>query len=641
MMDAHPLLFSEYMFHGMKLCNRFVQTPIQTRAADADGHASRELLDWHESCAEDPAPGIVIVQQAYAWPAVRPARGLALWDDSFIEPLAGLVDILHRKGSRVFLQLGGTGSRLEGNDVAPSPVAGSWDGKVPREMTREEMRHYRDCYAEAGSRLFRAGFDGFSLQGSGGKFLAQFLSPHSNRRTDEYGGSARNRVRYFLEVMDAIRQKSSASFPMIMRYDASDFMEGGHSPEIAVEQAGLLIEGGVSALLMGGGGQERLKYGVPSWMIPPVPLFDLARVYKRHFPDTPVILGGKAHTPELAEHILQSGAADLAAVIRPLLADHAYLRKIREGRFSDVRRCVCCLNCQTWSRRPALKERPILCTVNPAAFSEGKAAAPASSPRNIMVAGGGLAGMEAALEAARRGHRVSLHEKNSELGGQWRIAGMPQHHEDYRTLVPSLRRALEAAGVDIHLEEAVTRELAERLRPDDIIVATGALPRSLGREYLLPSAMPVIQGVDVLQGRLPRAERVVVIGGRYIGMEAACLLAEAGKNVSLIEMNDIGQGTISRLRSGLFDKLVRLDVRLYPHSALFRVTSDCVEVRHGGGLFLLPAGAVVTAIGTVPERKLLEALEGGPWHIHAVGDCSGIGDAMDAMYSGWLIGTTV
>lgn len=639
-MDVRSLLFSEYSFHGMKLVNRFVQTPVQTRAADEAGRATRELIDWHLARA-DPAPGIVLVQQAYAWPAVRLARGLALWDDAFIEPLARLAEALRARGSRVFLQLGGAGSRLAGNDAAPSPVAGSWDGKIPRELTKEELRRYRDCYAEAGARLFRAGFDGFSLQGTGGKFLAQFLSPHSNRRNDEYGGSARNRVRYFLEVIDAIRQKSSADFPLIMRFDCADFMEGGLSPELGLEQAGLLIEGGVDALLLGGGGQERLKYGVPSWLLPPVPLLDLARRYKRAFPDTPVILGGKAHTPELAERILQSGAADMVALMRPLLADPAYLRKLREGRFNEARRCVCCLNCQTWERRPALKDRPLVCTVNPGVFSEGQPVAPASPARDILVAGGGLAGMEAALEAARRGHRVRLYEKGAELGGQWRIAGMPPGHEDYRSLIPSLHRDLEAAGVEIHLSAPVTRALAETLWPADIIVATGALPRELGPEFLLPSSMPIIQGIDVLRGQLPDADRVVVIGGRYIGMEAALMLAGAGKTVSLVEMNDLGQGTIARLRSGLFDELVRLDVRLYPHSALFRITSDSVEVRHGGGLFLLPARAVVTAIGTMPERGLVAELDGGPWKLHAVGDCAGIGDALDAMFAACMLGRKI
>lgn len=633
-------LFSEFLFAGMTVKNRFVQTPVQSRAADDQGFVTPELEAWYEARSGE-APGVIVMQQAYALPEIALRRGLGIWDDKFIDPLHHVVDKLHEGGSRVFLQLGGAGSRQNGTGLAPSPVASSSGGAVPRAMTKEEIASFRKAFTEAGVRVFKAAFDGFSLQGTGGKFLAQFLSPYSNRRTDEYGGSPRARVRIFLEIIDAIRQRTSTRFPVIMRYDCGDFMEGGLSFDMAMEQAALLIEGGVDALLMGGGGQERLQYGVPSWLIPPLPFMEMSRKYKKAFPDTPIILGGKVRSLECARRILDEGAADMVAVMRSFLADPDFLSELRQGNEKDIRHCVGCLNCQSWDRRPYLAHRPILCTVNPELFSEGRKKEPVRQGRRVMVIGGGPAGLSTALYAAQRRHQVTLFEKNAELGGQWRIAAHPEGHEDYRTLIPELERDLRKAGVTIHTGTEVSREVVERIQPDIVVVATGAGPRNLPDRLILPGAVPRIQGIDVLSGTVPEGKNIVVVGGRYIGMECACLLAAGGKKVSLVEMNDVGHGTNGRIRSEFFRRMVDLDIRIFARSEVFRVTSSTVEVVHGGSIFPLPADAVVTAVGTVPDTAVAESLQNGPWQLQLVGDCAGIGDAMDAMYAGFLLGTSI
>ena len=656
---AFERLLERAELFGMPLTNRIVMTPLQTRAGDEEGHVTPELALWHERRAR-PGPGLVVVQQTFAWSAIKLARGLALWDDCFLPGMRRLADLLHASGSRAFLQLGGSGSRREGPEgiMAPSPVPGSWNMKIPREMSVEEMERFMLLYAEAGERAMRAGFDGFSLQGTAGKFLAQFLSPHSNRRGDEFGGSAENRVRFPRMVIRAIRERTRPDFPLLFRINASDFMEGGLSLAQGIEQARLLTQEGCCALLFGGGGQERLWYGAPPYMMEDAPLLDAAKRYREALPDVPLVFGGKTHDPFLAETILGDGVADFIAMMRPLLADPDYILKLTENRPEDIRACVCCMNCQTWERRPRLAGRGIACTVNPEAFyplspqergrdtaelarlheRDGEGNVPAGHSLSVLIAGGGLAGLKTAQLLARQGHRVRLHERAASLGGQWAVAAAPAGHERYRTLIPRLEKAVREAGVEILLRSRVDRALVERERPDLVIAATGALPRGLdvdcpcGEENgpARHFGMDVLRGAALAEQNLS-GRNIVVVGGRYIGMEAACLLAERGAKVSLVERDSLAAGTVPRIRALLFLRLEKAGVRLYPHSQLFRICSRQVEIAHGGGLFFLDADDVVLAVGTVSHHPLQKELAGTGVRMRAVGDCKGIGDALDAV----------
>ena len=238
-------LFTPGKIGSLEIPNRFVQGSVQTRCADSEGFVKQELVDYHAARShEGKGPGLVIAQQTFAWPAVKLAQGLALWDDKYIEKLAALASAIKKGGSRAVLQLGGSGSRLAGIEMAPSPVIGSWNMKRPREISREEMMQYLKCYAEAGRRVYEAGFEGISLHGSAGKYMCQFLSPWSNRRTDEFGGSAKNRVRYVNMIISAIKERTSADFPVILRMPCAEHTEGGLTIEQGIEQISLLSEGG-------------------------------------------------------------------------------------------------------------------------------------------------------------------------------------------------------------------------------------------------------------------------------------------------------------------------------------------------------------------------------------------------------------
>ena len=641
----YPLLFSSGFIGNLEVPNRFVQTPVQTRGGDADGFVTEELLDFHKArCNNGKGPGLVIAQQTFAWPAVKLARGLALWDDIYIEKLARLANAIKAGGSRAFLQLGGSGSRLAGINLAPSPVTGSWDMKRPAEISKQQMLDNMEQYAQAGRRLYEAGFEGFSLHAGAGKYLAQFVSPWSNRRTDEFGGSPANRVRYLIMVINAIREQTRADFPVILRLPMRESIEGGLSLEEGIEQTALLAEAGVNAFMLSSGGQEDLWEDCASYAMPIEASLHALEAVRQALPDITIIANNGLHAPALAERLLARGIADFIGINRPLIADPHYVEKVREDRLDTIRFCIRCNNCQTWERRPHLAGRGMCCTVNPALMVEA-AFAPqtAEVAKNVVVVGGGLAGMSAAATLAERGHRVVLYEKAGQLGGQWLAASAGPEKASYRTFTAWLLRRLKEAGVDIRLQHAPDRSEIMDTRPDAVILATGAKPRQLAGVDMVPSAascgVHILYGLDVLQGAEVPGKKAVVLGGRYIGIESALLLANEGHEVSLVDMGDIGQGMIHRIRGILFRRLAKAGVQIFSHTSLFRITPRCVELAHGGGVFPLECDALILAIGTVPVKTWQECDFGVP--TYAIGDCRKIGDAREAVAEGTAIGLRI
>lgn len=642
---AYQLLFSPGYIGKLKIRNRFVQTPVQTRGGDADGFVSQELLDFHERRSlNGEAPGLVIAQQTFAWPAVKLARGLALWDDKYIEKLAALADVIKKGGSRAFLQLGGSGSRLAGINMAPSPVVGSWDMKLPGELSATEMETHLKEYAAAGRRLYEAGFEGFSLHAGAGKYLAQFLSPWSNRRKDEFGGSPAKRVRYLIMIMEAIREQTRPDFPVILRAPVMECMPGGLELNEGIEQLAILAEAGFDSFLLALGGQETLWEDCASYAVGIDKYLDALALIRKQLPGISIIANNGIHDPALGEKLLASGMADFIGINRPLLADPDYLVKIARNQIKSIRKCIRCNNCQTWERRRHLADRGMCCTVNPALMVE-KAfkSKPAPTAKRVVVLGGGLAGMTAAATLASRGHKVILHEKTDQLGGQWLAASAGSEKAPYRTYTAWLLNKLQETGVEIRLLSAPNGDDIKKDSPDALVLATGATPRPLAGVDIVPDVQTcdvrILYGINVLGGEKVPGKKVVVLGGRYIGIETALLLAQQGYEVSLADMDEIGQGMIPRIRGILFKRLAESNIRIFAKSSLFRITPHTVELSHCGSVFPLPCDSLVLAIGTEPDKSYQDFDFGCP--VHIVGDCRKIGDAREAIAEGTAIGLAI
>lgn len=640
-MDTLERIFAAGRLGTLEVKNRLIMAPLLARAAETDGRVSQRLIDFYAERAKG-GVGLIVVHHAIAWESGKLEQGIGLWDDMFIPRLQELAEAVHCHGAKIAIQLGGKGICQDSGveSVAPSPVCASWDTEPPRALRVEEIQDYVKSYARAAQRVQKAGFDAVAIHGAHGKLVSQFLSPYLNRRTDAYGGSVENRTRFLREIIAAIQTLCGDGFPIIVRINGSDYLEGGITIADAVEQAKLLEQTGIAALEISGGTQEMFRYRGAAYMMPEGLHVALAAEVKKHVTKIPVIAVGKLGNLYLAEQVLAEGKADFISLGRPLLADPYLPQKMQAGQVHAVRRCLYCLNCGTWSSRPHRKELGFACTINPAVLREREYAEqmqPAEIKKKILVIGGGLAGLEAAKTLALRGHTVKLVEKEDSVGGQWNAAAAPVANGSYRTLVPMLKQEALDAGVIIIFNKKMTIADIKQEQADAVVLATGASPKMLKIDGY-DIAPPIVTGIDILLQKAETGNEVVVIGGRYIGMEAAAELAEAGKQVSLIEGKVIGNGTNKKIFEPLLSRFLQAGGRFYDHTSVMRFTKSGVDIAKGGMMLHLQADTIVLAIGTTPNKELKQAMEQEQLAYYAIGDCNKIGDALESIADGAAIG---
>lgn len=482
-------LFEPFWIRGLEIPNRIVMPAMTTRLAMPDGTVTPELIQYYLARAEGGA-GLVTVEMGSPEPRGRHrAREIGLWDDRFVPGLQMLTSKLKAAGARAAIQIGHAGGHTRQDVTGYSPVAPSALSHVvheidtrtvvPEALTRVDIRTLIRSFAEAAERMKRAGFDLVELHGAHGYLIAQFLSPLDNHRTDDYGGSLRNRARFALEVVEACRERVG-DFPLIFRLSADEYAPGGLTLEEARELSRWLVEARVDALHVSAGCYRSLPSG--AIMIPPMGypegvFLHLAGAIKAGV-GVPVIAVGRLHNPELAERAVAEGQADMVALGRQLIADPEWPRKAREGRVAEIRPCISCNTCVD-SMRDGSR---IFCLVNPLAGREGEyRLAPAEHPKRVLVVGGGPAGMEAARVLAERGHRVALVERSDQLGGQLRLAAKAPLFQNVETnpgvllkFVESLASRLERAGVKVMLGQSATPRLIESWQPEAVVLAAGA-----------------------------------------------------------------------------------------------------------------------------------------------------------------------
>ena len=500
-------LFEPIALRGVDIRNRIVMPSMTTRLATPEGVVTPELIRYYAARAEGGA-GLVTVEMCSPEPAGRHRSGeIGILHDRFLPGLRELTSRLKAAGARSAVQIGHAGGHTRQDVTGVPPVAPSAiphkvqevDTRtvVPLELSRQRIGGVVDAFAQAAERAKRAGFDVVEIHGAHGYLIAQFLSPLDNRRADEYGGRLRNRARFALEVMQACRERVG-DYPLVFRVSADEYAPGGLTLDEACEMAPWLVEAGAEALHVTGGCYRSRPSGalmIPPMGYPEATFLHLARAVKQRV-RVPVIAVGMLHDPSLVERLLAEGQADMVALGRQLIADPEWPRKVREGRLDEIRPCVACNTCVDGMRDGARLQ----CLVNPLAARETEfALRPADRARRVLVVGGGPAGMECARLLAQRGHRVALVERERELGGQLRLAAKAPVFQNVETdarvllrLVEFLGGQLSKAGVDVMLARAATVELVQALRPEVVVLATGAsyrgplgrlIPRLLGSRW--------------------------------------------------------------------------------------------------------------------------------------------------------------
>jgi len=629
-MPDFPTLFSPAKIGSLEIKNRLIMPAMGTGMANRDGTVSDQLYHYHRVRAAG-GTGMITVEIV----AVHPTSGgssPAIWADRFIPGLKRLADAIHAGGAKACVQLWHAGRQTNSNVtglpiIAPSPIPCPLCREEPTVMDQELIEEIVESFGEAARRAKEAGFDCVELHGAHGYLLAQFMSPYSNHRTDEYGGSLENRARFPLAVIDKVRAKVGPDFPILYRLSGEEKVKGGLTIEDTKKIVPLLVEHGVDAIHVSVGVYETLRY-----IVPPMDLergFNVwAAAEVKKISPVPVIAVDRINDPYLAEEILAQGKADFIAVGRSLLTDPAWPNKVMNGEYDKMRHCIACN--QGCVDRLLLEGKHASCILNPACGRESTFTfEPVKKKGKVVVVGGGPAGMEAARIAKDRGCEVVLFEAKGELGGQWRLAGKPPKKEEIAGDVEWLIKQLALSGVEVRLNTPGTKDNILAENPDAVIIATGSTPTK-----------PPIPGIDqanvllapeVLEDPAKVGERVVIIGGGATGMETAEFLGEMGKKVTVIEaMEDVARTIGPARKYFLLERLAEYKVEIRVKAKAKKITPEGV-VLDDPGETLIPADHVVIATGVKSVNRLAEELKGvAP--VYVIGDAKEPRTAMNAFY---------
>jgi 2,4-dienoyl-CoA reductase (NADPH2) len=572
-------------------------------------------------------------------------------DDKYIPELAKLANLLHDASPdvKIGIQLMHEGRAMRPDEagaaknmrpVAPSPVKFKF-GVVPHELTVEEIIHLENQFVEAARRVKEAGYDCVEIHGAHGYLIGSFMSPYTNRRTDQYGGNIENSCRFACEIIRGIKNKCGDDFPVLIKLNALDRLDKKEAPiqltpEIVAAIAPYLEKAGVDEIHLSGGTHEAPMWSaVGPYYVPKAAFAEYAAQIKKTV-KIPVGVINRINDPVLADELIIDGKVDLVWMLRPLVADPELPKKAEEGKLDEIRTCIACntchdILCQGWFHETR-------CAVNPDAWREGVShLEPSLRKRSVLVVGGGPAGMEAARISALIGHQVTLWEKDDKLGGLLNLAAVPPLKGEILSIPRYYIAQFKKLGVKVELNKEATPALVKQMKPDVIIIAAGSY-----------TFFPPIQGIEknivvdarkVLEGTATIGDTVVVIGGGEVGIETSEFLGAQGKKVTLVEILPvIGELMVRDVIDYVIDQLLQHKVEILTSTKVEEITNDSIVIsdkeKHKK---TIKADNVVIATGAKPNTKVQNALQGLAPEIYMAGDCLAPANIRIAIHQGNMI----
>jgi 2,4-dienoyl-CoA reductase-like NADH-dependent reductase (Old Yellow Enzyme family) len=648
---AFPNLFQPLTIRSVRLKNRIMSTGHDT-TLPTDGRVNEALIAYHEARAKG-GVGLIVSQVAGVHETARyTSHMLMATDDSCIDGYRKLAETCHAHGCVLFSQLFHPGREImEGGDglltvaYAPSVTPNERFRVMPRALDPAMIDEIVAGYGAAARRMHAAGIDGVELVASHGYLPAQFLNPRVNRRTDGYGGSLENRLRFAMEALKAIRAATSEDFVVGLRISAGDRDENGLTPDEALESCRLLeplvdyvnVTAGTSASL---GGAVHI---VPPMAYRSAYLSSDAARFRKAL-KVPVFVAGRINQPQEAEAIIAEGAADVCGMTRALICDPEMPAKAEDGRAEDIRACIACNQaCIGHFHRGV----PISCIQHPETGRELAFGIPrtVAQPRKVMVIGGGPGGMKAAAIAAARGHQVTLYEAAGQLGGQALLAQQLPRRTEFGGIVTNLSRELESAQVRVVKGARVDAALVAREQPDAVVLATGAKPYR--PEIPMDDSLQVIDAWQVLRREVKTGSRVVVADWRcdWIGPGIAEMLVNEGCSVELA-VNGTHPGELLPLyvRDDIAAELHGRGVRITPYARLYGCDSGTVYMQHTVSqqpIVFEGVDTLVLCLGHAPADELRTTLAELVPEVHLIGDCLAPRTAEEAVYDGLKVGSAL
>ncbi len=652
-------LFKPIDIASMKLKNRIVM-PCINHSYSPDGFVNARLVAYYKERAKG-GVGMITVGGCAVHELGRSFQVMCIYDDKFNDGFKMLTDAVHQHDCKIVAQLyhaGGYAKAKEigGQPLAPSAVQSKYTREMPRQMTKDDIESIQNSFVKAAQRAKKVGFDGIELIGSAGYLIAEFLSPYTNLREDEYGGELENRCLFAIELIRKVKAAVGADYPLFIRLSGHDFVSGGNTNEQAVQVAILLEKAGIDAINVTGGWHES-KIPQTTGELPTAGFGYLAANIKNAV-NIPVIASNRINDPVAAEKLLAMGMADMVNMGRPLLCDPYLPNKAQEGRLQEIRRCIACgQGC--FDRR--FSGRDVRCMINYHAGREYEfVLEKAQDRKRILVVGGGTAAMEFAITAAMRGHNITLWEKEDKLGGQLHCAKVPLGKHEFRHLITYQEAMLKKLGIDVCLNKIATAENIKDFAADEVVIATGSTP--IMPDFVAADAKNIVLAQDILLGRKIAGKKVVVVGGGAVGCETAILLADEGtlsgeqvkflalhqadteqnikamlkmsnRDVTIVELfDDVGKDIGISTRWVAKKHISQLGIKCLVSHKVIKINENEVTLQDADGkTSSIYADTVVLAIGSRCENALYNQLQGELPKLHIIGDALKPGKIFDCI----------
>jgi 2,4-dienoyl-CoA reductase (NADPH2) len=665
-------LFNPVNIGSLSLPNRAVMTAVHLGMADENGRVSKKIIDFYKERAKN-GVGFIITGVTYFHPSGRGYLGLknmiGLHDDNAIEGISDLARALKSYGTKLAVQISHPGahafSHLSGETaVSPSGLSSEMTGEKTKALSLSEIAHISDQYAEAARKVKDAGVAAVEIL-CGKALIGQFLSPQTNNRKDEYGGSLRGRMKFALDILQKVKEKTGADYPVIYRILAEDFYKGNRTREEAHIFSKALEKLGVDALDVT---VESHAARVPrdTMEVPPGTFLYLSKALKTSV-SVPIIGNVRINDPILAEKAISSEQLDLVGIARGFLADPEFIIKSKENRINEIRKCIAC--CQGCLGR-IIDGKPLACLINPQVGKEKDGQIiPAAKKKKVLIIGGGPGGMMSAWVLAKRKHDTYLFEEQSHLGGQLQVAIIPPGRQGFKLFLEYMTRELGNLPIQIKMGYRATPKLIAEENPDVVIIATGAIPYTpdipgIDREH-------VYSANDVFKGHAKIGNKVTVIGGGAVGCEVALYLAKkdlltseqlqffaeweamefreasdmsmSDCSITLLEMTEeVGADLELHNRRAILANLERYQVILHPKAEAVQISDDRVYyLNDEGERSFIVSDTVVVALGYQSNDELYHNIRNSYREVYRIGDCIKPRTAMEAIHEGYEIGLKI
>ncbi len=622
-MNPYANLFEPIQIGRIQSKNRLLMSAMSINfGVDQQGYPTDQLNAYYAARAQG-GVGMMLVGGGCVHPSGLELPDLPrLWDDGCIPALAQMVRKVKSHDVQFGVQLMHGGRQAyHDHKVAPSAIkAPALVKSAPRALNLEEIQEMVASFGDAAQRCRRAGFDFIEIHGAHGYLINQFLSPNANRRTDHYGGCFENRTRFFLEIVADIKKKCGAGFPVGARINGDDYIQNGWSLEEACLLAPLLESAGVDYLHVSAGVYGSRQLTIPSMYVPQGCFADLAAAVKARV-KIPVVAVGRIKDPRMAADLIEDEKADMVALGRSLLADPQWPTKVENLNIDGIRPCIgCCLGCI----HAVFQLEPGGCVVNPDVGREYLLATrdKPSVVKKVLVIGAGPGGLAAARMAARSGHHPIVYDHRNQPGGLLRLASLPPGRSELMDIIEYYIRELKRLKVPLYCSARVDDQVLAQVAPDHIVLASGSLPEMPIIKGLFTTRMTLCTVTEVLEGLSKTGKRILVLGGGQAGLVLADFLAEAGRQVVVLNRKaHFAEEMSANDRFYLRERLKRDTIQMYKNVHIDKILPAGAVFRSQGRSYtLIDFDTLVLAEAQTSVRDAMNLLKTSKAQVHIIGD---------------------